>query len=640
MTSSTFHTRLEEVLAALCASRHPSPSWPRNSFVHRLFGVHGYVTSSAVPHTQNTIWYNPVMQSVTSYTDASPGNAGLAPPIQMIRHQHLKGQNNDFATQATDTLDTASNAQNDQIQSCQTEQKPKETRRRSHWPTGTSSLPSNETVYNSKTEAANLLRRNVCFHFLATAFLTSGTFLSLRRNIAMLKVHPLTANQQNLVIQNNPVTYTDHGQRHDIMLLKLQKPVTDVPPARLPNCANRLKELDIRFSVSTPPVLLPLLQQNQNLFSSGVLDVKDSVTEDRRGDTVQLAGEGQMRTGPNNRRLTYSPISLRLQCVDMKVVAVSQLMQTLGHTFHTAAPNKDVCHGDSGAAVVFNDMIYGLISGCGKDAFQIPAIHTDVCEYMDWICISIGRDISGGEPEGKLVVVPGNREGPSLKCQDEAAELRDVNVHVSEGHLFTEGQQQGDKNLCIWALDPALISFTAALLSLWALRLMPRERISCSTFSNAGASSKKWVRVPTCLAATVTWVGGGAVDPLAEEAAARADVFILALKVSRRCVLTCSLRTKGLGERRRDGSSRPVFARLLLDELSGISGRVWCHLRLGRRKSGGRGCRGGGPRRAGGSLAGVEEVGVTSSASGYNAVLLIRTRWCPAAMKRFCHDRA
>ncbi|XP_043958048.1 anionic trypsin-1-like [Gambusia affinis] len=170
------------------------------------------------------------------------------------------------------------------------------------------------------------------------------------RNIAMLKVHPLTANQQNLVIQNNPVTYTDHGQRHDIMLLKLQKPVTDVPPARLPNCANRLKV----------------------------------------GDTVQLAGEGQMRTGPNNRRLTYSPISLRLQCVDMKVVAVSQLMQTLGHTFHTAAPNKDVCHGDSGAAVVFNDMIYGLISGCGRDAFQIPAIHTDVCEYMDWIVKTTG----------------------------------------------------------------------------------------------------------------------------------------------------------------------------------------------------------------------------------------------------------
>uniref|UniRef100_A0A3B5R9Q7 Peptidase S1 domain-containing protein n=1 Tax=Xiphophorus maculatus TaxID=8083 RepID=A0A3B5R9Q7_XIPMA len=36
--------------------------------------------------------------------------------------------------------------------------------------------------------------------------------------------------------------YTRHGQRHDIMLLKLQTPVTDVPPAQLPRCNNRLKK--------------------------------------------------------------------------------------------------------------------------------------------------------------------------------------------------------------------------------------------------------------------------------------------------------------------------------------------------------------------------------------------------------------
>ncbi|XP_032430652.1 trypsin-like, partial [Xiphophorus hellerii] len=162
---------------------------------------------------------------------------------------------------------------------------------------------------------------------------------------AVLKVHPPTANQQNLLIHNNPVIYADHGRDHDVMLMKLPTPVTDVPLAQLPNCNNRLK-----------------------------ID-----------DTVQLGGEGPTRTGPNNRRLTNSPMPPRLQCVDMKVVAVSQFSQKRGHIFSTAAPNKDTCRGDSGAAVVFNDMIYGVNAGCGKFALQKPGGIMDVCEYMDWI---------------------------------------------------------------------------------------------------------------------------------------------------------------------------------------------------------------------------------------------------------------
>ncbi|XP_054913591.1 trypsin-1-like [Poeciliopsis prolifica] len=166
------------------------------------------------------------------------------------------------------------------------------------------------------------------------------------RFTAMLKVHPLTANQQNLVIRQDSVIYTDQGQEHDIVLLKLPTPVTDVPPAQLPNCNNRLK-----------------------------ID-----------NTVQLAGEGPTATGPNNRRLTNAPMPLRLQCVDMKVVAVSKFLEKRVHLFLTAAPNKDSCYGDSGAAVLFNDMIYGLISGCGTDyAFQTPVVNIDVCVYIDWI---------------------------------------------------------------------------------------------------------------------------------------------------------------------------------------------------------------------------------------------------------------
>ncbi|XP_016523045.1 mast cell protease 2-like [Poecilia formosa] len=81
-------------------------------------------------------------------------------------------------------------------------------------------------------------------------------------NTAILKVHPRTAGQQSQVIQDIPVTYTHNGLQHGIMLLKLQTPVTDVRPAQLPDCRREL----------------------------------------RRGDTVNLAGEGEMTTGPNNER--------------------------------------------------------------------------------------------------------------------------------------------------------------------------------------------------------------------------------------------------------------------------------------------------------------------------------------------------
>ncbi|XP_032416880.1 trypsin-like [Xiphophorus hellerii] len=167
-------------------------------------------------------------------------------------------------------------------------------------------------------------------------------------NIAVLKVHPRTAGQQNHVIRQAPVIY---GQRHDIMLLKLETPVTDVPLARLPDCNNRLKVDDV----------------------------------------VQLAGEGATTTGPNNERLRNPSIPTHLQCVDMEAVRVSQVHQAHGHVFYAEAPNKDVCYGDSGGAVVYNDMIYGVISFGGPDyACQKPAIIMDVCEYLWWIKQTIG----------------------------------------------------------------------------------------------------------------------------------------------------------------------------------------------------------------------------------------------------------
>ncbi|XP_054892750.1 kallikrein-13-like [Poeciliopsis prolifica] len=159
----------------------------------------------------------------------------------------------------------------------------------------------------------------------------------------MLKVHPRTAGQQIQEIQHNRIIY----HQYDILLLKLQTPVTDVPLARLPDCSYHL-----------------------NL-----------------GDIIQLAGEGGTTTGPNNQRLPPGgAIPAHLQCVDMKVALVSQVHQTYGHVFYVSGTNKDICYGDAGGAALYNGMIYGVISFGGPDfACQRQAMITDVCKYLGWI---------------------------------------------------------------------------------------------------------------------------------------------------------------------------------------------------------------------------------------------------------------
>ncbi|XP_008402973.1 protein C activator [Poecilia reticulata] len=165
-------------------------------------------------------------------------------------------------------------------------------------------------------------------------------------NVAIFKVHPWSAKQQHQVNQHDPVIYTHGDLKHDIMLLKLQRPVRNVPIAQLPNCNNPLKI----------------------------------------GDDVQLAGEGSTTTGPNNQRLPEIPSAPQhLQCIDMKVVQVSQFKPTCGRVFYTAAPNRDTCYGDSGGGVMFNNMIYGVTVEMGPNVCQKPVTNMDVCEYMDWI---------------------------------------------------------------------------------------------------------------------------------------------------------------------------------------------------------------------------------------------------------------
>ncbi|XP_043974224.1 trypsin-like isoform X2 [Gambusia affinis] len=215
-----------------------------------------------------------------------------------------------------------------------------------------------ERLYHVRLEATNGTHKSLCGGSLIHPkwILTTDTcWKSPTRwsNIAMLGIHPKTTMKRFVNIKDKPVLCAPGCWQHDIMLLKLERRVDNFPLAPLPDCSNRPKI----------------------------------------GDTVQLAGEGTMTTGPNNRRLSYAAAATYLQCVDMKVVQASHFLPTYGHVFAASAPNKDACNGDYGSAVVFNGKIYGVMSpGVPDYACQRPAYIVDVCEYIGWIKDTIGLE--------------------------------------------------------------------------------------------------------------------------------------------------------------------------------------------------------------------------------------------------------
>uniref|UniRef100_A0A3B5PVB5 Peptidase S1 domain-containing protein n=1 Tax=Xiphophorus maculatus TaxID=8083 RepID=A0A3B5PVB5_XIPMA len=181
-------------------------------------------------------------------------------------------------------------------------------------------------------------------------------------NVAMLNVHPRRAKQQTHVIQYDPVIYTDQGQKHDIMLLKLRRPVTDVPPAQLPRCQNLLHGF----------IFWSVIVLYHSSISKVILYFYILFLLCYRGDTVQLAGEGGTTTGPNYERSERNIEVMRVKSLSL------QRRSSEEHVYDS--------HGDSGSAVVFNGMIYGVIVECGTSfTCLIPSTIIDVCEYMDWI---------------------------------------------------------------------------------------------------------------------------------------------------------------------------------------------------------------------------------------------------------------
>uniref|UniRef100_A0A3B5KYK9 Peptidase S1 domain-containing protein n=1 Tax=Xiphophorus couchianus TaxID=32473 RepID=A0A3B5KYK9_9TELE len=182
--------------------------------------------------------------------------------------------------------------------------------------------------------------------------LTAAHCWKAETTVATLNVHPRAVRKQIRVIKYAPQMFTLLGQLHDIMLLKLETPVGNVPLAQLPDCSYRLQV----------------------------------------GHVVQLAGEGATITGPNNQRCERNIEVMRIKSLFLSLQRRLREEQKtfLFYNIHKYI-NKIFLQGDDGGAVVYNGMIYGVISfGVAYYACQSHATVTDVCEYLGWIKSTAG----------------------------------------------------------------------------------------------------------------------------------------------------------------------------------------------------------------------------------------------------------
>ncbi|XP_036960404.1 kallikrein-6-like [Acanthopagrus latus] len=177
-----------------------------------------------------------------------------------------------------------------------------------------------------------------------------------RTMFANVSGHPGSPAQE-VQITAEPVIYTDRDSRsHDLMLLQLPDS-SSVQPVALPDCED-------------PPKI------------------------------VEIAGHGATTGGPNDER--KRGVSPTLQCAEVDVVSCKDLNETVQkhfprvhqvkvyqHWFCGQSPGKDICYGDSGGGVVYQDKIYGVISFLGDpdNVCRKAGAFMDLCnpEYAKWI---------------------------------------------------------------------------------------------------------------------------------------------------------------------------------------------------------------------------------------------------------------
>ncbi|XP_071391168.1 snake venom serine protease nikobin-like [Centroberyx affinis] len=82
-----------------------------------------------------------------------------------------------------------------------------------------------------------------------------------------------------------------------------------------------------------------------------------------------------------------------LHCANLNVAKCKRDLSPTAHHLATwerfcgESRVEDICHGDSGGGVVYQNQLYGVISFPGNmfHACTQPAVFMDVCEYKEWI---------------------------------------------------------------------------------------------------------------------------------------------------------------------------------------------------------------------------------------------------------------
>ncbi|CAI5681189.1 cationic trypsin-3 [Oreochromis niloticus] len=120
-------------------------------------------------------------------------------------------------------------------------------------------------------------------------------------------------------------------------------------------------------------------------------------TQPAEGDVVQVVGLGGYRVNASSHPLPDEPPNL--QCADMRVAdceptRYSQCTAYVPYNNRLCLEEHqvDARGGDSGGGVIYNNMIYGVISSGFERVCTGPAVTVNVCSYMNWINQKIAQN--------------------------------------------------------------------------------------------------------------------------------------------------------------------------------------------------------------------------------------------------------